>query len=85
MDNDLTNQVNQTLSANGLISICVSLLCIAVAWWALQNLKLELIIRQPKGPQGRLLHLLLAIIVGHAVSGFVIDYMSWTQMLRHLF
>ncbi|MFS0872228.1 DUF1146 family protein [Paenibacillus xylanilyticus] len=85
MDIDLTNQLNQSLSTNGLVSIIVSLLCIALAWWALQNLKLDLIIRQPKGAQGRLLHLLLAIILGHAVAGFVIDYLSWTQMLRHLF
>ncbi|WP_145406975.1 DUF1146 family protein [Paenibacillus xylanexedens] len=85
MDTDLTNQVNQALSTNGLVSIIVSLMCIALSWWALQNLKLDLVIRQPKGAQGRLLQLLLAIILGHAVSGFVIDYLSWTQMLRHLF
>lgn len=34
MDTDLTNQLNQTLSTNGLVSIIVSLLCIALAWWA---------------------------------------------------
>ncbi|KAA8785539.1 MULTISPECIES: DUF1146 family protein [Paenibacillus] len=85
MGNDLANQVNQTLSTNSLISIVVSLICIAITWWSLQNLKLDLVIRQPKGPQGRLLHLLLAIILGHAVAGFVIDYLSWTQMLRNLF
>ncbi|MBR2565070.1 MAG: DUF1146 family protein [Paenibacillus sp.] len=85
MGNDLANQVNQTLSANSLISMVVSLLCIAISWWALQNLKLDLVIRQPRGAQGRLLHLLLAIILGHAVAGFVIDYLSWTQMLRNLF
>lgn len=85
MGNDLANQVNQTLSANSLISMVVSLLCIAISWWALQNMKLDLVIRQPRGAQGRLLHLLLAIILGHAVAGFVIDYLSWTQMLRNLF
>ncbi|PYE50683.1 DUF1146 domain-containing protein [Paenibacillus barcinonensis] len=85
MVNDLANQVNQTLSTNSLISMLVSLLCIAISWWALQNLKLDLVIRQPRGAQGRLLHLLLAIILGHAVAGFVIDYLSWTQMLKNLF
>ncbi|CAI6081155.1 hypothetical protein PAECIP112173_03126 [Paenibacillus sp. JJ-100] len=85
MGNDLANQVNQALSANSLISMVVSLLCIAISWWALQNLKLDLVIRQPRGAQGRLLHLLLAIILGHAVAGFVLDYLSWTQMLRNLF
>ena len=54
MGNDLANQVNQTLSTNSLISIVVSLICIAITWWSLQNLKLDLVIRQPKGPQGRL-------------------------------
>lgn len=66
-------------------AIVVSLLCIGVSWWALQNLKLDLIIRNPRGPQGKLLQLLLAIVLGHFVSAFVMDYWGYTQMMRLMF
>ncbi|MEK3789620.1 MULTISPECIES: DUF1146 family protein [Paenibacillus] len=85
MSDELTRQLSQAASANGLISMLISLLCIGLSWWALQNFKLDLLIRHPKGPQGRLLHLLFAIVLGRFVAGFILDYMSWSQMLRHLF
>lgn len=85
MGNDLANQVNQTLSTNSLISIVVSLICIAITWWSLRHLKLELVIQLTQKCSGKTAHLLIAIILGHAVAGFVIDYLSWTQMLRNLF
>ncbi|MEF2968177.1 DUF1146 family protein [Paenibacillus sp. M1] len=73
------------VGVNGLTAILVSLACIALSWWALQNLKLDLIIRHPKGPQGKLLHLLLAICLGRFVAAFVLDYWGYTQMLRYMF
>lgn len=78
---DLTNAVG----SSSLVSMIVSLLCVVLSWWALQNLKLDLVIRYPKSPQGRLLHLLLAIVLGHFVAGFLLDYLSWSGMLRYLF
>lgn len=74
-----------TVGVNGLTAIVVSLACIALSWWALQNLKLDLVIRYPKGPQGKLLHLLLAIVLGHFVASFVMEYWGYTQMLRYMF
>ncbi|AWB47069.1 DUF1146 domain-containing protein [Paenibacillus sp. CAA11] len=81
----MTNQMSTSIAANGLTSIIVSLVCVVLSWWALQNLKLDLFIRQPKGPQGKLLHLLLAIVLGRFVAAFVMDYWGYTQMLRYLF
>ncbi|MNE86008.1 hypothetical protein D3C80_1830640 [compost metagenome] len=69
----------------GLAGILISLACIALSWWALQNLKLDLFIRSPRGPQGKLLHLLLAIVLGRFVAAFVLDYWGYTQMLRYMF
>ncbi|URJ59959.1 DUF1146 family protein [Paenibacillus polymyxa] len=77
----LAEQLSQSASMTALVSMIVSLICIALAWWALQSFKLDLLIRQPKGPQGRLLHLFLAIILGQLVSGFLLSYISWSQML----
>lgn len=73
------------VGVNGLLSIFISLLCIGVSWWALQNLKLDLLIRYPKSAAGKLLHLLLSIVLGHFVSSFLLDYIRWTQSIRFMF
>ena len=73
------------IGINGLLSMIVSLVCVACSWWALQNLKLDLVIRYPKSPQGRLLHLLLAIVLGHFVAGFLLDYLGWSGQIRNMF
>lgn len=77
--------VPNSIGMGGLAGILISLACIALSWWALQNLKLDLFIRAPKSPQGKLLHLLLAIVLGRFVAAFVLDYWGYTQMLRYMF
>jgi uncharacterized membrane protein YwzB len=44
-----------------------------------------LVIRYPKSPQGRLLHLLLAIVLGHFVAGFLLDYLGWSGLIGRMF
>lgn len=77
--------VPASVGVSGLTAILVSLVCVAIAWWSLQGLKLDLVIRHPKGPQGKLLQLLLAVALGRFVASFVLDYLGYTQMLRYLF
>ncbi len=85
MSQGMSNTVSGVVSVGGLVSIIVSLFCIWLSWWALQNLKLDLVIRNPKGTQGKLLHVLLAVVLGHFVAGFLLDYLTWSQMLRFMF
>ncbi|MFC3747529.1 DUF1146 family protein [Paenibacillus sp. GCM10012306] len=85
MNEMLTAELSGAIGRSGLVSMVVSLLCVVLSWWALQNLKLDLIIRYPKSPQGRLLHLLLAIVLGHFVAGFLLDYLGWSSQIRHMF
>lgn len=85
MSQGISNAVSEAASVSGLVAIVVSLFCIWLSWWALQNLKLDLLIRNPKGTQGKLLHVLLAIVLGHFVAGFLLDYLSWSQMIRYMF
>jgi uncharacterized integral membrane protein (TIGR02327 family) len=85
MDEILSSAVPATVGTSGMVSMIVSLLCVVLSWWALQNLKLDLVIRYPKSPQGRLLHLLLAIVLGHFVAGFLLDYLSWSGQIRYMF
>jgi uncharacterized integral membrane protein (TIGR02327 family) len=84
MNQDLSNSIS-AVGVNGFVSIVVSLICIALAWWALQQVKLDLVVRHPKGPQGKLLHLLLAVVLGRFVAEFLIDYITWSQMIRYMF
>jgi uncharacterized integral membrane protein (TIGR02327 family) len=85
MDELLYDDLSSTIGTNGLVAMIVSLLCVVLSWWALQNLKLDLVIRYPKSPQGRLLHLLLAIVLGRFVAGFLLDYLGWSGMIRNMF
>ncbi|OAB42904.1 DUF1146 family protein [Paenibacillus glacialis] len=85
MNQSISNAVSGAVSVSGLVSIVVSLFCIWLSWWALQNLKLDLVIRNPQGTQGKLLQVLLAIVLGHFVAGFLLDYLTWSQMIRYMF
>ncbi|AIQ26413.1 MULTISPECIES: DUF1146 family protein [Paenibacillus] len=85
MGDILSNGWSSAAGTSSMISMIVSLLSVVLSWWALQNLKLDLVIRYPKSPQGRLLHLLLAIVLGRLVAGFFLDYLSWSGMIRYMF
>ncbi|MBD3920783.1 DUF1146 domain-containing protein [Paenibacillus sp. PR3] len=73
--------VQITYGMNGLFSIVVVLLCIILCWVVLQELKLESLMRYPKGPKARLLLVVLAVVLGHSLASFILDYYSWTRML----
>lgn len=85
MEDLLSNGWSSAFGTSSMISLIVSLLSVVLSWWALQNLKLDLVIRYPKSPQGRLLHLLLAIVLGRFVAGFFLDYLTWSGMIRYMF
>ncbi|WP_339318550.1 DUF1146 family protein [Paenibacillus sp. FSL R10-2734] len=85
MEDLLSNGWSSAAGTSSMVSMIVSLLSVVLSWWALQNLKLDLVIRYPKSPQGRLLHLLLAIVLGRLVAGFFLDYLSWSGMIRYMF
>lgn len=68
-----------------LLNMMMSLILIALAWWALQSFKFDLFIRDIQGAQAKLLQILLAIALGHGVARFFVDYMEWTQLLRLFF
>jgi len=82
---DTLREVTTMQGVSGLVQIVVTLACIALSWWALKNVKLDLFIRHPKDGPGKMLHILLAIVLGRAVSHFFLDYWDWTQSLKYLF
>jgi uncharacterized integral membrane protein (TIGR02327 family) len=68
-----------------LISIVSHLIFIAIAWWALQSLNFEKLIRGNHVFQARILFVLLSIVIGSIVSNFFLDYLLWSQQLPLIF
>ncbi|XJZ27125.1 DUF1146 family protein [Bacillota bacterium Lsc_1132] len=64
-----------------LLSILSHLVFIAIAWWALQAIQLEKLLRPNRVFQARLLYILLAIVIGSSVSNFFLDYLQWSRQL----
>ena len=64
-----------------LFSIFSHLVFIALAWWALQSIRLDKLLKTNHVFQARLLYILLAIAIGSSVSNFFLDYLQWSRQL----
>jgi uncharacterized integral membrane protein (TIGR02327 family) len=71
----------ENFGQNALLSIFSHLVFIALAWWALQSIRLDKLLKPNHVFQARLLYILLAIIIGSSVSNFFLDYLSWSRQL----
>jgi uncharacterized integral membrane protein (TIGR02327 family) len=63
------------------ISIFSHLVFIALAWWALQSINFDKLLRANRVFQARLLYILLSITIGSIVSNFFLDYLFWSRQL----
>jgi uncharacterized integral membrane protein (TIGR02327 family) len=68
-----------------LLGMLVTLICIAVVWHLLQEVRWEKLLRQPAHPRARFLQLVAAIVIGYGVARFLLDYWAWTGAIRWLF
>jgi uncharacterized integral membrane protein (TIGR02327 family) len=60
------------------VQMFVALISIYLCWWALQGLRFDRFVREPGSPQAKLLHLVLAVILGHQFSNFLLAYFTWS-------
>ncbi|MFC4077379.1 DUF1146 family protein [Salinithrix halophila] len=74
-----------SFAATALVNILISLASIAISWWVLQNLRLDVFLRDPKGVRAKAFYVILSIVLGHGLATFIIDYTDWSRMLGHLF
>ena len=58
-----------------IFSIITHLVFIGLAWWALQALNIEKVIRKNRVAQARMLYILLAIAIGSIIANFFLDYL----------
>ena len=73
-----------SLGLTGLFGILLSLLGITLAWWALQSFRFDLLVKEPQSPPAKMLMILLAVLLGHSFARFIMDYLSWAQLLSQL-
>ncbi len=66
----------------GLFSIVVVILCIIFVWVVLQEVKWEALFRYPKSTKARMFQVIAAIIIGHLLAKFMLEYWGYTVLLR---
>ncbi|MCP3775300.1 DUF1146 family protein [Paenibacillus sp. MZ04-78.2] len=82
---DYLDQMSASMGLKGMINIVVVLVFIGISWWALQELKLEMMLRRPKSAQAKMLQILLSIALGYQIARFVIDYLEWSTWFSGMF
>jgi uncharacterized integral membrane protein (TIGR02327 family) len=75
------SRVINDIAQIAVLSILSHLTFIAIAWWALQAIRLEKLLKPNHVFQARLLYILLAIFIGSSVSNFFLDYLQWSKQL----
>lgn len=78
-------EIAGSLGVTALINMFLTIILIGISWWALQVFKFGLFIQDVNGPQAKLLQILIAVVIGHGVAKFFIDYLQWTSHLKYIF
>lgn len=74
-----------SLEASAVLNIVLSIVFIALSWWALQAFRFDLFVKKVDSAQAKLLQILLSIFIGYGVARFFLEYLGWSLMLRELF
>lgn len=75
----------QNNDINAFVQMLIHLSFIAIAWWALQAIHFEKILRKNKIVQIKVLYILLSIALGSMVSNFFMDYLQIGTKLSGFF
>lgn len=69
----------------GFVSIIVSVALIGVSWWALQAFRFDLFLKNPQGPQAKLLQIIMSIFLGYQMASFLMEYFGWSLIFGQIF
>nr|WP_194247049.1 DUF1146 family protein [Brevibacillus borstelensis] len=69
----------------GFVSIIVSVALIGVSWWALQAFRFDLFLKNPQGPQAKLLQIIMSIFLGYQMASFLMEYLGWSLIFGQIF
>lgn len=77
--------IYQTMGVQAGIEIFSHILFIAIAFYALQSVRLEVVFKKGKTFQIQLMYILLSIALGYTVSDFLIDFTGLSRQLPYIF
>ncbi|MEJ8544155.1 DUF1146 family protein [Brevibacillus borstelensis] len=69
----------------GFVNIIVSVALIGVSWWALQSFRFDLFLKNPQGPQAKLLQIIMSIFLGYQMASFLMEYLGWSLIFGQIF
>lgn len=84
-ETDQWSDVAQYASMMNMMNIVVYIVCIGLAWWALQAFRFDILLKRPKGAQAIMLQILLSIGLGHLVASFFIQYLGLSMSFSKMF
>lgn len=73
------------MAMTGMASIAVVVLCIGISWWALQQFRFDLFLKQPRSAPAKLLQVLVSVALGYEIARFLLDYFNWSRLLTGMF
>ncbi|MNZ88077.1 hypothetical protein D3C78_1069590 [compost metagenome] len=79
---DFYNNVQMYTGMTGLFSIIIVILSIIFVWVVLQEVKWETFFRFPRSPKARMFQVICAIIIGHLLAKFILEYWGYTVLLK---
>ncbi|MFC7391852.1 DUF1146 family protein [Scopulibacillus cellulosilyticus] len=65
--------------------LIIHLIALIVTWWAIQCLKLDLFVHNPKGPKAKVLLIFITIAISYLVAKFFLDYLNWSLNLPQIY
>lgn len=68
-----------------IVHLILHVLCICIAYWALNSLKLDQFFKKDYATQVQVCLMFLAVLLGTAVSNFLIDLLQFSTQVKFLF
>jgi len=67
-----------------LVNIIFDLIFITLSWWSLRVVKIDLFLSAPESPQGKIFKLIIAVVIGHNLTRWFLDYIGWSLLLPQI-
>jgi uncharacterized integral membrane protein (TIGR02327 family) len=80
-----TDNMAYTFALSSIGYIVLSLVCIVLAWWGLQQFRFDLFLKNPRSAQSKVLQIFLSVALGYGVARFIMDYFNWSALLKGMF
>lgn len=68
-----------------IVHLILHVLCICIAYWALNSLKLDQFFKKGYATQVQVCLMFLAVLLGTAVSNFLINLLQFSTQVKFLF